>query len=166
MTHDRDKPLPGAARRQVMVIGGSGVAAPLMRRLALDGWKVSSGALNLGDADQVTAEALGAEHAAIPPFSPMDAAAGIATAKLAEAADAIVVCDVPFGRGNIDNLLVAVHAGKPLVLVGEIEGRDFAGGAANSYLIEALALGAVRVDDVGAVPSALAGLLGGSKDAE
>jgi hypothetical protein len=58
---------------------------------------------------------------------------------------------VPFGRGNVDNLLVAVRAGKPLVLVGEIGGRDFAGGAAASYWAEALAAGASTVDDLDGV---------------
>ena len=112
-----------------------------MRRLTLEGWQVSSGALNIGDADQVMAEALRVDYAQIPPFAPMDSESAITTAKLAEAADAIVVCEVPFGRGNVDNLLVAVRAGRPLVLVGDIAGRDFAGGAAASYWAEALAAG-------------------------
>ncbi|MEI7813887.1 MAG: ABC transporter ATP-binding protein, partial [Coriobacteriia bacterium] len=109
----REAAVMGETRGRVMVIGGSGVAAPLMRRLVLEGWEVSSGALNVGDADQVMAEALRVEYAQIPPFAPMDSEAGIIAAKLAERADAIVVCEVPFGRGNVDNLLVAVHAGKP-----------------------------------------------------
>jgi iron complex transport system ATP-binding protein len=151
----REQAVVGEARGRVMVIGGSGVAAPLMRRLTLEGWHVSAGALNLGDADQVMAEALRVEYAEIPPFAPMDAESAIAAAKLAEMADAIVVCEVPFGRGNVDNLLVAVRAGKPLVLVGQIDGRDFAGGAAASYWAEALAGGASQVDDLDGVERAL-----------
>jgi iron complex transport system ATP-binding protein len=147
----REEAVVGDTRGRVMVIGGSGVAAPLMRRLVLEGWQVSSGALNTGDADQVMAEALRVTYAEIPPFAPMDAESAITAAKLAEAADVIVVCEVPFGRGNVDNLLVAVRAGKPLVLVGEIGGRDFAGGAAASYWAEALAAGASTVDDLDGV---------------
>ncbi len=158
----REESVMGEPRGRVMVIGGSGVAAPLMRRLVLEGWQVSSGALNIGDADQVIAEALRVEYAAIPPFAPMDSEAAITAAKLADAADAIVVCEVPFGRGNVDNLLVAVHSGKPLVLVGDIAGRDFAGGAASSYWAEALAAGAARVDHADAVEGALAEALGGA----
>jgi hypothetical protein len=101
------------------------------------------------------------EYPEIPPFAPMDSAAAITAAVLAKAADAIVVCGVPFGHGNVDNLLVAVRSGKPLVLVGDIEGRDFAGGAARSYWIEAVAGGAVRVDEADDVEAALDGLLGG-----
>jgi len=158
----REEAVVSASHGRVMVIGGSGVAAPLMRRLVLEGWQVSSGALNIGDADQLIADALRVEYAEIPPFAPMDAEAGITAAKLAEAADAIVVCEVPFGRGNVDNLLVAVHSGKPLVLVGDIEGRDFAGGAAKSYWVEAMTNGAVRVDDIDGVAHALSEMLGGS----
>lgn len=157
----REEAVVSETRGRVMVVGGSGVAAPLMRRLVLQGWQVSSGALNVGDADQVIARALRVEYAEIPPFAPMDSGAAITAAKLAEAADAIVVCEVPFGAGNVDNLLVAVRAGKPVVLVGEIEGRDFAGGAAASYWAEALAHGAIRVDDTEGVERALAQLLGG-----
>jgi iron complex transport system ATP-binding protein len=161
----REQAVLGKPRGRVMVIGGSGVASPLMRRLTLDGWQVSSGALNVGDADQIIAEALRVEYAAIPPFAPMDSESAITAAKLAEAADAIVVCEVPFGRGNVDNLLVAVRAGRPLVLVGDIAGRDFAGGAAESYWTEALAVGAVRVDDIDGVERALARALPGSVSA-
>jgi len=160
----REEAVVRASRGRVMVIGGSGVAAPLMRRLVLEGWQLSSGALNTGDADQVMAEALRIEYAEIPPFAPMDAEAAITAAKLAETADAIVICEVPFGRGNVDNLLVAAHSGKPLVLIGDIENRDFAGGAARSYWIEAVNNGAALVDDADGVGAALEGLLGGGAD--
>jgi len=155
----RDGAVARAERGRVHVVGGSGVAAPLVRRLVLKGWTVTAGALNTGDADATLAEALGLEFAAIPPFAPMDAAAAITCARLAEAADAIVVCEVPFGHGNVDNLLVSVRAGRPLVLVGEIEGRDFAGGAAASYWTEAVAGGARVVPTFDEVEAALDALV-------
>lgn len=151
----RDGAVSGRARGRVHVVGGSGVAAPLMRRLVLDGWTVSAGALNSGDADAVLADAVGIEYPQIAPFAPMDAASAFRAAELAGAADVIVVCEVPFGHGNIDNLLIAVRAGRPLVLIGDIEGRDFAGGAAASYWIEALAHGATRVGGVDATVETL-----------
>jgi iron complex transport system ATP-binding protein len=154
----RDGAVATAARGRVHVVGGSGVAAPLLRRLVLRGWTVTAGALNAGDADATLAEALGLEYAPIPPFAPMDAAAAVACARLAEAADAIVVCEVPFGHGNVDNLLVSVRAGKPLVLVGDIAGRDFAGGAAASYWVEAVDGGALVVSTLDEVETALDGI--------
>lgn len=154
----RDGAVEDRQRGHVMVIGGAGSAAPLMRRLVLAGWSVTAGALNTGDADAVVADALDVEYAAIPPFAPMDAASAIATATLAAAADAIVVCEVPFGHGNIDNLLVAVRAGKPMILIGDIDGRDFTGGAGDSYWIEAVRDGATVVPDAEAAQSVLDGL--------
>lgn len=151
----RDGAVESRHRGRVLVVSGAGSGAPLMRRLVLKGWSVAGAALNAGDADATLADALGIEYAAIPPFAPMDAAAAITVATLAEAADVIVVCPVPFGHGNIDNMLVAVRAGRPLVLVGEIEGRDFTGGAADSYWIEAVRSGAIVVPDLESAEKAL-----------
>ncbi len=141
----REQAVAGEARGRVLVIGGSGVAAPLMRRLTLASWRVSAGALNLGDADQVVADALRVEYAALPPFAPADDAAENRVRELAREADAIVVAEVPFGHGNVANLRVAVESGQPLVLVGGIEGRDFADGAAERAWAAALEAGAVMV---------------------
>lgn len=152
----RDGAVSSAQRGRVYVVGGSGVAAPLLRRLVLGGWTVTAGALNTGDADATVADALGIEYAPIPPFAPMDSESAIRAAQLAAVADAIVVCEVPFGHGNIDNLLVAVHAGKPIVLVGDIAGRDYTGGAADSYWAEALGAGAIRVESPDEVDRVLA----------
>ncbi|TLM97926.1 MAG: ABC transporter ATP-binding protein, partial [Actinobacteria bacterium] len=101
----RDGAVSEIRRGTVFVVGGSGCAAPLMRRLVLGGWTVTAGALNAGDADAVLADALGLDYPLVPPFAPMDAASAIEAARLADAADAVVICDVPFGRGNVDNLL-------------------------------------------------------------
>ena len=134
----------------MLVVGGSGAAAPLLRRLVLGGWQVSAGALNTGDADQILAEALGVPYVAIPPFAPMDDAAAEKTVALAVAADAVVVCQVPFGHGNVANLAAAVEAaraGKRVVLIGEIEGRDFTGGAAAALWRAAIEAGALVVAD-------------------
>ncbi len=155
----RDGAVSSTVRGRVHVVGGSGVAAPLMRRLVLAGWTVSSGALNTGDADAILADALGVEYACIPPFAPMDSESAVHAARLAAQADVVVVCEVPFGHGNVDNLLVAVRAEKPLVIVGDIAGRDFAGGAATAYWAEALANGAVTVESADEVERTLADLV-------
>jgi iron complex transport system ATP-binding protein len=146
----RDGAVAAECRGRVLVVGGSGSGALLMRRLVLAGWEVSSGALNTGDADQVLAEALGVDYACIPPFAPMDAAAAARVAALAETADAIVVADVPFGHGNVDNLRIAVEQaekGTPLVLLGEVDGRDFTGGVAVELWLRAMAAGVLGASD-------------------
>jgi iron complex transport system ATP-binding protein len=155
----REQAVAGEPRGRVLVIGGSGVAAPLMRRLVLAGWSVSAGALNTGDADQVVAEALRVEHLELQPFAPMDAAAEKSVRALAALADAIVVTEVPFGHGNVGNLRAALGSGRPLVLVGSIKGRDFARGAAEQAWAEALAAGATVAERIDAVEPALDALV-------
>ncbi len=161
----RDGAVARGRHGTVLVVGGGGTAAPLMRKLVLGGFTVLGAALNAGDADAVLAEALGLEYARIEPFAPMNAEAAVTVARFAERADVIVVGPVPFGRGNIDNLLVAVRARRPLVLVGAVDGRDFTGGAAESYWAEALEHGAVTVEDLAGAERAVFELAGGS-DAE
>lgn len=154
----RDGAVVTGNRGRVHVVGGSGVAAPLMRRLVLAGWTVTAGALNVGDADATLADALGVDYPKIAPFAPMDARSAVHAAQLAAESDAIVVCEVPFGHGNVDNLLVAVRSDKPMVVVAPIDGRDFAGGAATSYWAEALDKGAVAVGTADEVDAALESL--------
>lgn len=147
-------------RGRVHVVGGSGSAAPLMRRLVVDGWEVSAGALNLGDADQVLADALGVTYPLIPPFEPMDDHAVERTQELALAADAIVVADVPFGRGNLANLRAvadAADSGVHVVLIGGIEGRDFCDGEAAQLWERAVAAGALPTEDVEAAVAVVDG---------
>lgn len=149
-----------ASRRRggVLVVGGSGVAAPLLRRLVLDGWSVTSAAINAGDTDAQVADALGIAYAPLPPFAPMDEAATRTVQVLASDADVIVVCEIPFGHGNVGNLEIVVRSARPLVLVGDIAGRDYTGGRAETLWAEALAAGATVVASATGVPSALADL--------
>lgn len=155
----REEALAGESLGRAFIVGGSGAAAPLMRRLVLAGWAVSAGALNAGDADQLVADALGARYPAMPPFAPMDATAAHRSREFALEADVAVVTDVPFGRGNIENLAAAVEAaekGVPLVLVGEIDGRDFAEGRGRDLWERALAAGATTVPTLDAAANAVA----------
>jgi len=134
---------------EVFVIGGSGAAADLIRRLALAGFRVSTGALNMGDTDQAVADVLGLQRVDLAPFEEMDESDERRVGELAARADVRVVCDVPFGRSNVGNLRAVVKAGGPLVLVGEVSGeRDFAGGEGLALLERAVALGATTVRDV------------------
>jgi len=147
----RDGAVAPVARGRVLVIGGSGCGSQLMRRLVLDGWDVAAGALNAGDADQALAEALGVDYARIPPFAPMDAVSVSRVAELAASAVAIAVSDVPFGHGNVDNLRIAAEnaeSGTPVVLLGDIEGRDYTDGAAAQLWARARAAGAQEASDV------------------
>jgi iron complex transport system ATP-binding protein len=151
-------------RGRLFVVAGSGRGALLMRRLTLAGWELVAGALNEGDVDHGVAVALGVEHAAVAPFAAIDDAARALTRELIKRVDAVVVCDVPFGGSNLANLEIAVEAasaGRPVLLVGQIEGRDFANGEATQLWRRATDAGAIVVGDASAVPATLDSLFGG-----
>ncbi|MEI8314090.1 MAG: ABC transporter ATP-binding protein [Verrucomicrobiota bacterium] len=112
--------------KRVHVICGGGSGVEVLRRLCLAGWQVSCGALNQGDTDAQTAGAFGIATALEKPFSPLSDGVLAAAGKLAQAADVIVVCEVPFGSGNLKNLDLARQAGKPvLVNTRQVAVRDF-----------------------------------------
>jgi iron complex transport system ATP-binding protein len=138
--------LPRALRvplgRRAHVVGGAGRAAPLLRRLAELGYDVSVGVLHASDTDEVVAERLNLARVSVPAFSTIDRESAAACRRLMTSADLLVVCDAPFGPGNLENLrlaLEAARAGVPTVLLERVPivERDFAGGAATE-LWEAL----------------------------
>lgn len=149
----RAEPRPRTEGRRVHVIGGAGRAAPLLRGLVEDGWRVSIGVLHGGDSDAALAERLNLARVAVPPFSTIDdAAVGEAEAMLGDA-EHLVVCDVPFGPGNAANLRLALQAaerGIDTIIVGTspIGERDFTGGPATE-LWGRLARVATNVADAG-----------------
>jgi iron complex transport system ATP-binding protein len=121
--------------RRAHVVGGAGRGAPLLRRLAEAGFDVSVGVLHGSDTDAAVAERLNLVRVSVPPFSTIDEESAEGCRSLMLAADLLVVCDAPFGRGNIANLhlaLGAARAGVRTVLLEEIPiaERDFTGGEA------------------------------------
>ncbi len=155
----------GAARDRgrVLVIGGSGSGARLMRRLVLDGYEVLAGALNHGDVDQSVARALGIEHVELPAFGEVEQSAEEQVAAAAAGCRAAIVAEVPFGRGNLGNLRAVVGAGVPLVLVGPFDaGRDYADGQAGELWQRALDDGALPVAEDDAAVRAVAAIVEGS----
>ncbi len=139
----REAATEGPSKGSVLVVGGSGAAAPLMRRLALAGYTVRAAALNRGDVDQAVAETLGIEYAVLPPFGEITPDAEERVRELASSSDAVLVAEVPFGRANLGNLRVAVSAARPLVFVnGFNESRDYCEGQAIALVREAMHRGA------------------------
>ena len=137
-------------------MGGAGRGAPVMRRLAEAGYEVSAGVLHASDTDAAVAERLNLVRVSVPPFSHVDAEAEEACRSLMREADLLVVCDAPFGPGNVANLrlaLEAARAGVTTYLVEQvpIEERDFTGGEATD-LWSALARAATVVGRYEEVP--------------
>lgn len=120
---------------RVHVVGGAGRGAPVMRALAERGFEVTAGVLHATDTDALVAERLNLERITVPPFSDIDDGAARDVEEMMWAAAMVVVCDAPFGPGNLRNLeavdRVAGH-GAPVVLLEQVppRERDFTGGRA------------------------------------
>ncbi|CAN5313098.1 ABC transporter ATP-binding protein [soil metagenome] len=124
---------PGAMR--VHVIGGAGRGAELIRALMERGLEVSTGVLHATDTDAAVAERLNLIRITVPPFSQIDAGSAAECIGIIRKASALIVCDAPFGPGNVENLRIAIHSareGVPTILLQQvpIEERDFTGGEA------------------------------------
>ena len=132
---------PPSVGRRAHVVGGAGRGAPFLRRLTEAGFDVSVGVLHASDSDATAAERLNLVRVSVPPFSDIDEEAAGACRALMLAADLVVVCDAPFGPGNVANLrlaLEAAHAGvRTFLLEGSpIHERDFTGGQATALWSE------------------------------
>lgn len=131
-----DEPATALGRR-AHVVGGAGRGAPLLRGLAEVGYEVSAGVLHASDTDAAAAERLNLVRVSVPPFSTIDPEAEAACRRLMLEADLLVVCDAPFGPGNVANLRLALEAarsGVETVLLEQIpiEERDFTDGVATA----------------------------------
>ncbi|MEI6219190.1 MAG: ABC transporter ATP-binding protein, partial [bacterium] len=113
---------------RIHVIAGGGCGEECLRGLSLCNYTVTCGVLNQADSDADVALALGLEVSLEKPFSHIGQAALTEAQKMAEPADAVVVCGVPFGPGNSVNLQIARSAlarGKRVLIMAGVENRDF-----------------------------------------
>jgi iron complex transport system ATP-binding protein len=121
--------------RRAHVVGGAGRGALLLRLLAERGLHVSAGVLHGTDTDDEVAARLDLERVSVPAFSTIDDAAAATCLEMMRAADVVIVCDAPFGPGNVRNLELALTATResvPVILIEEmpLAERDFTQGRA------------------------------------
>lgn len=127
--------LPDAWTARAHVIGGAGRGAAILRLLAERGFEVTTGVLHAGDTDEAVAERLNLLRVTVPPFSEIDPVSSADCGDLIAASSLLVVCDAPFGPGNVENLRLALEGanrGVRTIVVEQIpiEERDFTGGGA------------------------------------
>jgi len=125
--------MPSSERAHV--IGGAGRGAAVLRLLAERAFDVTTGVLHAGDTDEVVAQRLNLLRVAVPPFSVIDSRSSVDCGELIARASLLVVCDAPFGPGNVENLRLALESarrGIRTILVEQIpmEERYFNGGEA------------------------------------
>lgn len=121
---------------KIHVICGGGTGRKLLGLLFQEGFQVSCGVLNQGDADWETAHKYGFKIIEIPPFSAIDFQSLQYNLQLIKEANVVIVSDVPFGPGNLASLeqLTEIKDKKVLLLTGRgIKNRDHTGGQAQKY---------------------------------
>ncbi|HMC51591.1 MAG TPA: ABC transporter ATP-binding protein [Acidimicrobiales bacterium] len=130
------------------VVGGAGRGASVMRDLAERGFEVSAGVLHGTDTDAAVAEALNLLRVTVPPFSEIDDESAREALDMMRTSTVVVVCDAPYGPGNVANLHIALQAAREGVRVVVVEQvpmteRDFTGGVATGLWEELKRAGSV-----------------------
>ncbi len=130
------------------VVGGAGRGAPVMRILVERGYEVTAGVLHASDTDEVVAERMNLARVSVPPFSVVDEEAEEEAVTMMREAELVVVCDAPYGPGNVGNLRGALRAAEEGIRVLVVEGipireRDFTGGEAAALWARLAARGRV-----------------------
>lgn len=91
---------------KIHVIAGGGTAKNFLSDLSAQGYQLSIGVLNVGDADWQLAKELGIELVEAPPFEDISKDEYLQNKKLIAEADLVVLTNLPFGHGNLDNLRI------------------------------------------------------------
>ncbi|MEB3329523.1 MAG: ABC transporter ATP-binding protein [Candidatus Sericytochromatia bacterium] len=144
--------LRGRQVGRLHLVCGGGSAERLLPPLYRAGWQLSVGVVNALDTDEVLAARLGAEVIAEAPFSPVGLEAAAALAERLDGVDLVVVAEVAWGSGNVENLRrLRARLDRPspprvLLLGGEdLPARDFTGGQARALWASLQAAGAEAV---------------------
>lgn len=116
---------------RIHVIGGGGSASGIIRYLFERGYEVTAGVFSHGDSDLFTAELFRIPVVATEPFSAICQDCLSENIRYVEEADLTVLCSMPFGRQNLDNLQAAAYASKLVILEDDPpDARDYTGGEA------------------------------------
>jgi iron complex transport system ATP-binding protein len=137
------------SRLHIICGGGSGVA--VLHGLA-DLYWLSVGVISPLDSDFEAAQQLGATLVTEAPFAPISKRAYEANLAMMRQSDAVVICNTPFGSGNLANLEAALELNdksKTYILDPEgTEKRDFTSGKATKLVNELIESGGVPVKNL------------------
>jgi len=119
---------------KVHVVCGGGTGSNLMYKLVYNNFRVSAGVLNVLDSDWETAKNLGIQVVSEAPFSPISNSSYNENIKVMKSSDVIIITNVPFGNGNLKNLIAVKKVSKEKNIISiekdPIEVRDFTNGLA------------------------------------
>ena len=117
----------------VHVICGGGTGGRLIHSLIDAGIKVTAGPLGSGDTDRMVMDILGVNYIPTMAFAPINKDLARDHTEMVNAAELVILCDMPIGANNLNNLEVAKLA-KQLIVYGELElgDRDLTDGSASN----------------------------------
>ncbi|HDR73257.1 MAG TPA: ABC transporter ATP-binding protein [Methanoculleus sp.] len=143
-------PLRGALR--IHLICGGGTGSDLMHELHQQGYALSAGVLCINDSDYEIAAELGIPCITEPPFGEIRPDSLHELEVMLGCADAVIVTDMPVGRGNLANIrILERYCATPIILFGRSDAtgaaRDFTGGEAERLFALLKARGATAVAD-------------------
>lgn len=129
--------------------GGSGVI--VLHTLA-DSFFLSVGVVSPLDSDFQAAQHLGAKLVIEAPFAPISTRAYEENLAAMRSSDGVVICETPFGPGNLLNLSAALELESKISIYvlhpDGIEERDYTGGQATKLIHQLVGSGAVPVNGV------------------
>ena len=135
---------------KIHVIGGGGTGTKTMRWLAIEGYHVTAGVLNISDSDYKIARSLEIEIVPEAPFSHISEEAHSNNMEKAQNADVVIVTRVPIGFGNLKNMVAALSAqesGAKVILFDNFDGMDYTNGRATKIYDELVSNGAIVISD-------------------
>jgi iron complex transport system ATP-binding protein len=126
-------------KMRVHVIGGGAEALPVLESLRTNGYSLSVGPVSTEDSSYHYAVYHHLPVVVAPPFSQISDEAHAEHLRLIQEAGLIVVPPIPFGEGNLRNLLAveqALDTGKPVFLLegSRAAERDYTGGKAERII--------------------------------
>ncbi|KPU27081.1 hypothetical protein TR13x_06695 [Caloranaerobacter sp. TR13] len=126
--------------KKVHVICGGGTGVEIISKLDSLGYQVSLGVINIGDTDWEIGRKLSLELVEELPFTAISDKAFEKNLEVIDKSDVIILCNVPYGSGNLKNLLAAYKGfkdGKTIYLFNnnnEYDSFDYVGGKAVEIL--------------------------------
>jgi iron complex transport system ATP-binding protein len=135
---------------KIHLVCGGGSGTRLMRWLAIEGFRVSVGVVNISDSDYKIARSLEMEIIGEAPFSHISDEAHFMNLEQARKVDVVILERVPIGIGNLKNMMAVQatqSAGAVVIVFDGFEGMDYTGGQAMEIYSELVDDGAIVVKD-------------------
>ena len=137
----------------IHLICGGGTGSYLLDRLNQLGYRITCGVLNIGDSDWTKAKKLNLKITEEAPFADISEKNISENRALLLASDYIILTPIPFGKGNLPNLSLALEASKSnknvIIMKNDdpLLNRDFTDGQAKKMIEEMIASGAVVLEN-------------------